>query len=70
LKTYSKTNWKRCKDNVYRPFGTCILCGKEYQNNNIFASKYCTECATEVKRQKTRERVAKHRAKQNTEVKI
>ena len=44
------------------PFRTCEKCEKEFSSGNTFASIYCPECAAEVKKEKTRERVRKHRA--------
>lgn len=32
-------------------------------SGNTFASIYCPECAAEIKKEKTRDRVRKHRAK-------
>lgn len=62
----NKVIWKsiaKGKKMIKMPFGICQRCNKEYQNNNVFASKYCPECALIVKKEKTRERVRKHRKK-------
>lgn len=48
---------------VNMPFMTCKKCEKEYTSGNVFASKYCPECSEEIKKEKTRERVRKHREK-------
>ncbi|MBP1920964.1 hypothetical protein [Youngiibacter multivorans] len=45
----------------------CTICEKEYAAQNIYTSMYCPECAAEVKKEKTRLRVAKYRAKKLTE---
>lgn len=45
------------------PFTTCEKCEKEFSSGNTFASIYCPECAAEIKKEKTRDRVRKHRAK-------
>ncbi len=45
------------------PFTTCEKCEKEFSSGNTFASIYCPECSAEIKKEKTRERVRKHRAK-------
>lgn len=67
MRTYAKLYTEKEKGDPYTRFiltGTCTLCGKAYRNNNLFASSYCPECANSVKREKTRERVRKYRAKQ------
>lgn len=60
-----KVIWKEItKDDGRRvkiPFRTCEKCEKEFSNGNTFASKYCPECAAEIKKEKTRERVRKYR---------
>lgn len=59
--------WKDIKrDNesiVKMPFKTCERCNKEFNNGNVFASKYCTECSEDIKREKARERVRQFRQK-------
>lgn len=61
-----KIIWKEIvKDDGRRvkiPFRTCEKCENEFSSGNTFASSYCPECAAEVKKEKTRERVRKHRA--------
>ena len=64
MRTYSDSRWKQGTDMVFRPTGTCTVCGKEYENGNVFASSYCSECAAKVRKEKTKERVRKFREKQ------
>ena len=48
---------------------TCERCGQEVtrqQTSPGFLPRYCDDCAKIVKREKTRERVAKHRAAKKT----
>lgn len=63
--------WKDIKrDNgrtVKMPFKTCERCNKEFNNGNVFASKYCPECSEDIKREKTRERVKRFRDKLKAE---
>lgn len=54
--------WHKDEDGVNRPVGICTVCKKEFRNGNAFASSYCLECAKRIKREKTRERVRRHRA--------
>lgn len=62
-----KVYWKKVVGadgrTVKMPFKKCEKCGAEFNNGNTFASKYCEPCATEIKREKTRERVRKYRQK-------
>jgi len=59
--------WKKVRKDdktfVNMPFAICEKCNREYNNGNVFASKYCPECSKEVQREKTRERVRRHREK-------
>lgn len=55
--------WKEIGISHYLAVNTCKLCGKEYNNGNVMASLYCPECAAKVKREKTAERVRRHREK-------
>lgn len=48
-------------ERVKVPYKLCSRCEKEFSNENTFASKYCPECAEEIKKEKTRERVKKYR---------
>lgn len=48
---------------VKMPFKKCDRCEGEFTSGNTFASKYCEKCASEIKKEKTRERVRKHRQK-------
>lgn len=63
-----KVIWKYItKDDGRRvkiPFRTCERCEKEFSSGNTFASSYCQECSAEIKKEKTRERVRRHREKQ------
>lgn len=56
-------------ESVKVPYKICSRCEKEFSNGNTFASLYCPACAEEIKKEKTRERVRKHRekAKKTTE---
>ena len=56
--------WKKVATSHYLAVNTCNICGKEYSNGNVMASLYCPECAAKVKREKTAERVRRHREKQ------
>ena len=46
---------------VKMPFNVCERCEKEFSSGNTFASKYCSECAEQIKKEKTLERVKKYR---------
>lgn len=67
MRAYSPLHWDIGTDKVHRLTGTCSLCGQEYRNNNLFASSYCDECGKKVKREKTAERVRRHREKKRLE---
>lgn len=54
-------HYKQISRGHYLAVGTCSVCGVEYSNNNVSASLYCPACAEKVKREKTAERVRKHR---------
>ena len=59
-----KVIWKSIdKDNgsVKMPFVLCQKCNKEFNNGNVFASNYCPDCASIIKKEKTRERVRRFR---------
>ena len=56
--------WEKTDKGYYLAVTTCQMCGKEYNNGNVFASKYCSECAAKVKREKTAERVRRYRENQ------
>lgn len=42
---------------------TCECCGELIDRINVRTSKYCVKCSKEVKKQKTRERVRRFRAR-------
>jgi rRNA maturation endonuclease Nob1 len=69
MRTYSRLYWNVGSDRVHRLTGVCSVCKKEYSNNNLFASSYCLECGKQIKKEKTRERVRKHREKKDLEAK-
>lgn len=39
---------------VYQLSITCEICGKDSTGDNVFASKYCAECAVKQNREKNR----------------
>jgi predicted RNA-binding Zn-ribbon protein involved in translation (DUF1610 family) len=61
-----KNNWryKKIDKGYFLAVNTCGVCGSEYSNGNPAASLYCPECAAKIKREKTAERVRRHRQKQ------
>lgn len=63
MRIYSKIKWEKVKDRVNIPAAACVRHGRPYQNGNVFVSSYCPECAEDVRREKTRERVRKFRRK-------
>jgi predicted RNA-binding Zn-ribbon protein involved in translation (DUF1610 family) len=54
-------HYKQISQGHYLAVGLCSICGVEYSNNNIAASLYCPACAEKINREKTAERVKKHR---------
>jgi len=63
MQELAKNYWEKGKDGVNRLVGICTICKKDFKNGNVFASSYCPECAEQIKREKTRERVRRHRSK-------
>lgn len=60
--------WKEIEKGHYLAVTTCQICGAEYNNGNVSASKYCPACAAKVKKEKTAERVRKYREKQKAAI--
>lgn len=66
-----KNNWywkKKPKEDgksgcIWLAVNTCTICGAEFNNGNVAASKYCPACAKEVQAKQNRERVRRHREK-------
>ena len=64
----SRWRYKKIARGHYLAVAICSLCGAEYTNGNVGASKFCPVCAAKVKREKTAERVKKHRERRKMEV--
>ena len=63
MRKHSNWTWEKGSDGVFRRVAVCTVCGKPYSNGNVSASRYCPDCAKEMNRAKTRERVRRHREK-------
>ena len=59
--------YKQTARGHYLAVAICSLCGAEYANGNVAASKFCPACAAKVKREKTAERVKKNRERRKIE---
>lgn len=61
----NKVFWKKVETEtgaaINMPFRICEKCNEEFNNGNVFASKYCPKCSEQIKKEKTRERVRKYR---------
>ena len=59
--------FKKIAQGHYMAVASCCLCGAEYTNNNVAASRYCPACAAKTKREKTAERVKRYRERRKNE---
>ena len=55
--------YKEISKGHYLAVNICSVCSKEYNNGNVSTSLYCPECAKNIRRKKTAERVRRYREK-------